>query len=213
MDANLQKTMSQKIERTLENLKKNQMNGYYVENISDLKALVKSMLKENDIVSVGGSRTLFEAGIIDILKSGSYQYLDRYQEGLSAAELQKLFRAVFFADVYVTSSNAVTEEGELYNVDGTGNRVAAMSFGPNKVIVIAGINKLVRDMDAAYQRNRQISAPANNNRLNKNTPCTIAGECKDCKSPGRICNMFVRTGFQSNKDRMHVIIVGESLGY
>jgi L-lactate utilization protein LutB len=189
------------------------MNGYYVENISDLKALVKSMLKENDIVSVGGSRTLFEAGIIDILKSGSYQYLDRYQEGLSAAELQKLFRAVFFADVYVTSSNAVTEEGELYNVDGTGNRVAAMSFGPNKVIVIAGINKLVRDMDAAYQRNRQISAPANNNRLNKNTPCTIAGECKDCKSPGRICNMFVRTGFQSNKDRMHVIIVGESLGY
>ena len=213
MDANLNKTVMQKVERTIENLKKNQMNGYFVEDVTALHALLKEMMTPGDIVSVGGSRTLFEANILDLLKSGDYQYLDRYAEGLSPEDMGKLFRAVFFADVYVTSTNALTEEGELYNVDGTGNRVAAMAFGPKKVIVIAGLNKIVKDAEAAYNRTREYAAPANCNRLSLKTPCTVAGECRDCKSPDRICDYFVRTGFQRDKDRTHVIIVGGNFGF
>jgi len=157
--------------------------------------------------------TLFETGIIDLLKSGKYNYLDRNAEGLTPEDRHAIFRQVFSSDVYISSTNALTENGELYNVDGTGNRVAAITYGPNKVIIIAGINKLVRDTDEAIKRNRQISAPANAVRLSKQTPCTIAGECKNCKSPDRICNSYVITGFQGDKNRMHVIIVGEALGY
>lgn len=213
MDSNLQKTLSQKISRTLDNLKKNQMNGYYVEDVDALKSLVTSLIPDGSSVSVGGSQSLFEAGILDVLKAGSYNYIDRYAEGLKPEDMPVIFKSVFTSDVYVSSTNALTENGELYNVDGNGNRVAAITYGPDKVIIIAGINKLVRDLDAAYLRNRQIAAPANCVRLSRNTPCTIKGECADCKSPERICNSFVVTGFQGNKDRIHVIIVGESLGY
>lgn len=213
MDAHLNKTVAQKVARTIENLKRNQMNGYYVEDAEALKSLVKDMLKAGETVSVGGSQTLFETGLFDLLKSGDYNYLDRYAEGITPEETQTLFRNVFFADTYISSTNALTETGELYNVDGSGNRVAAITFGPKRVIIIAGINKIVKDVDAAYQRNRQYAAPANCNRLSLKTPCTIVGECSDCKSPDRICNAFVRTGYQRDQNRIHVIIVGQNLGY
>jgi len=213
MDANLQKTMMQKINRTIDQLKRNQMNGYYVNTIADLKTQVTSLLEEGCSVSVGGSMSLFESGIIDLLRSGHYNYLDRHAEGLTPEDKHAIYRQVFSSDVYISSTNALTENGELYNVDGTGNRVAAITYGPKKVIIIVGINKLVRSIDEAIKRNRQIAAPANAVRLSKQTPCTISGECKDCKSPDRICNNYVTTAFQNDKNRIHVIIVGEALGY
>ena len=117
------------------------------------------------------------------------------------------------ADVFVTSTNAVTEDGELYNVDGTGNRVAALNYGPDKVIVVVGVNKLVSDLDEAILRVQQITSPALTLRLKRNTPCSVTGYCTDCDSPERICNVYSIIKKQRDKNRMHVIIVNENLGY
>ena len=155
--------------------------------------------------------TLKETGVIDFLRNGSFNYLDR--DGLSGAELEKCFRDAFSADVYFSSSNAITENGELYNVDGTGNRVAAMLFGPEKVIVIAGCNKLVKDLDAADERVKAVAAPANAIRLDRNTPCTKTGRCADCRSEGRICANKVVFTRQTTPGRITVILVAEELGY
>jgi len=127
--------------------------------------------------------------------------------------LKKLYRNTFSADVYFTSTNAITEKGELYNVDGNGNRVAAMLYGPDKVIIIAGINKIVENIEEAIKRNERVSAPANCKRLNRATPCVKVGHCIDCSSEERICNEYTIIRRQGNKDRIHVIFLNEELGY
>ncbi|HEX2938029.1 MAG TPA: lactate utilization protein, partial [Ruminiclostridium sp.] len=173
----------------------------------------KELIKDGDTVSVGGSMTLFETGIIDYLKSGRFNYLDRYADGLAHEDREKIFRESFFADDYFTSSNVVTEEGELYNVDGSGNRVSAMIFGPKSVIVVVGYNKIVSDREAAIERVRKIAAPANAARLSCKTPCAKKGECMDCKTDARICCSYVFLGQQRENGRIKVIIAGEPLGY
>ena len=217
MDSNLKWVNEQKILRTIEALNKNNMNGYLVntkeELIEKIKELVKELVKENSTVSCGGSMSLFETGIIDHLRSGRYNFLDRYKEGLSREEITKLFKESFFADAYFASSNAVTEDGKLYNVDGNGNRVAAMLFGPEKVILVVGVNKIVKNIDEAVIRNKEISAPTNAKRLNKMTPCTKVGYCMDCKSNDKICREFTVISSQVNKDRIHVIFMNENIGY
>lgn len=157
--------------------------------------------------------TLFETGVIDHLRSGRYNFLDRYKEGLTDSDIKEIYRKSFFADAYFTSSNAITEDGEIYNVDGNGNRVAAMIYGPDKVIIVAGINKIVKDLDEAIERNREMAAPANAKRLNKNTPCAKIGYCMDCTSADRICRNYVLIKNQGRKDRMYVIFVNKNLGY
>ena len=124
-----------------------------------------------------------------------------------------MFKESFFADAYFTSSNAVTENGELYNVDGNGNRVAAMLYGPEKVIVICGVNKIVKNVEEAIKRNRECAAPINAKRLNKETPCSKVGYCMDCKSKDRICNEYTLIKRQNRKERMHIIFLNENLGY
>jgi len=179
MDNNLKSIMDKRIKRTMDNLEKNNMEAFYAEDASKVIEIVDTLVKDGETVSVGGSMTLFETGIIDYLKSGRFNYLDRYKEGLSPDGIKEVFRKAFSADAYFTSSNAVTENGELYNVDGVGNRVASMIYGPDKVIVIAGINKIVPDADAAIERVRNIAAPANAVRLNRKTPCVSVGYCMD----------------------------------
>lgn len=213
MDKNLKSIIDKRIKRTMENLEKNNMEAYYAENITDIIGIVEGFVKEGETVSVGGSMTLFEAGIIDYLKSGKFNYLDRYEAGITPEGVKEVFRKTFFADAYFTSSNAVTEDGELYNVDGTCNRVAAMLYGPDKVIVIAGVNKIVPDSEAAIERVRNTAAPANAVRLNRKTPCVSVGYCMDCSSQDRICNAQVLIGRQGVKGRIKVIIVGSDLGY
>ena len=157
--------------------------------------------------------TLFVFCSIYFLRKGDYQLLDRYKEGLTPSDIKEVFRKSFFADAYLTSSNAVTEKGELYNVDGNGNRVAAMLYGPDQVIVVVGINKIVKDVEQAILRVKEIAAPANNKRLNKPNPCTKIGYCADCNSPDRICNEYTLIKRQGVKGRIHVIIVNKELGY
>lgn len=213
MSENLKKVQEMRIERTIEALKENGINGYKVKNKEELKELIESLIESKSTVTVGGSMTLFESGVIDLLRNGDYNFLDRNEEGLSRDDIEKIYRDAFFADYYLTSTNALTEKGELYNVDGNGNRVAAMIFGPKKVIVVVGVNKLVKNLDEAIIRMREIAAPANAIRLNRNTPCAKVGYCCDCKSPDKICREYTVIRSQGDKERFHVIIVEENLGY
>jgi len=213
MDNNLKWVNEQKILRTIEALNKNNMNGYLVNTNEELIEKIKELVSENSTVSCGGSMSLFERGVIDHLRSGRYKFLDRYEEGLSKEEVINIFKESFFADAYFASSNAVTEDGKLYNVDGTGNRVAAMLFGPEKVILIVGVNKIVKNIEEAVVRNREISAPANAKRLNKMTPCTKVGYCVDCKGSDKLCREFTVISSQGDKDRIHVIFMNEEIGY
>lgn len=202
-----------KILRTIEALEKNNMNGYLVNSKEEVIEKINELTSENSVVGCGGSMTLFELGIIDHLRTSRFMFLDRYREGISREEVTEIYRASFTADVYVTSCNAITEEGELYNVDGNGNRVAAMLYGPSKVIVVCGVNKIVSDVEEAIQRNRSVSAPANAKRLNRKTPCAKTGYCMDCNSPERICNEYTLIRRQGIADRIHVIFINEEFGY
>lgn len=211
--------MELKIHRTIAALEKNNMHGYYAPTSADAVRVVESILKEGDTISCGGSVTLDATGVKDLMRSGKYNFLDR--EAVSTdAERQAIYRQTFSADVFLTSSNAITENGELYNVDGGGNRVAAMLFGPSKVIVVAGYNKIVRDLDAAAAYVKSITTPANAMRLHLDTPCTHAAcpgtdgdMCAGCRNENRICSLFSVMAYQRNKDRVHVVLIGEEIGY
>ncbi|MBO4950973.1 MAG: lactate utilization protein [Clostridia bacterium] len=210
MDKNKYDIIRLKMERTAEALRDNNMYCECVDSTEEALEIIESFLDEGDTVAVGGSMTLDDMGVLDMLRDGRYNFLDRYEEG---ADVQKIFRDSFSADVYLTSSNAITENGELYNVDGNGNRVAALIFGPKSVIVVAGYNKIVKDIEAAKVRVQEIAAPANATRLGCQTPCTKTGHCMNCASPQRICATAVITGRQRVQNRIKVILIGEELGY
>ena len=213
MDKNVIWANEKKISRTVQAINKNNMNGYYAKDREELIRIIEDIVSENSLVSCGGSMTLFETGVMEYLRSGRYKFLDRYKEDITREEVVNMFKESFFADAYFTSSNAVTENGELYNVDGNGNRVAAMLYGPEKVIVICGVNKIVKNVEEAIKRNRECAAPINAKRLNKETPCSKVGYCMDCKSKDRICNEYTLIKRQNRKERMHIIFLNENLGY
>lgn len=213
MDNNTMWVNKKRINRVIDALRNNNMEGYYINNNEELINKINDLIPENSTVACGGSMTLFETGVIEFLRNGKYKFLDRYKEGLTQEEIKDIYRGAFSADAYITSSNAVTEEGELYNVDGNGNRVAAMLYGPDKVIVVIGVNKIVACLEEAIQRNRNYSAPANAKRLNRNTPCAKVGYCMDCNSEERICNEYTLIRRQGKKERIHVLILNDNLGY
>lgn len=213
MDTNVKAVLNKRINKTIKNLKSNNMNGYYAKSPEELMDIVKGLIKKGDTVSVGGSMTLFETNIIELLRNGDYNFLDRYKENLTPEDIKELYFQSFKADAYFASSNAVTEDGYLYNVDGRGNRVAAMIYGPEKVILICGANKIVENVEQAIKRNERIAGPANTIRLNRKTPCKELGYCVECKSPERVCNDYVLIKNQMNSDRIHVIFLEDSYGY
>lgn len=221
MDKNTDVIIRKRIDRVMENLRKNNMEPFFVEKVSGVVPLVESLINEGDTVTVGGSQSLFEGGVIDLLRSGKYNFLDRSREGITSEEVQEIYRKAFYADAYLCSSNAVTESGELYNVDGNSNRVAAILFGPKSVIIVVGYNKIVKDIDEAVRRVKAMAAPANCVRLDCDTYCFQKGECMGlegyiadgCRSEGRICCNYVISARQRIKGRIKVIIVGEPLGY
>lgn len=213
MDKNVLWVNEQRILRTIKALEKNNMNGYMVASNVDLISKIEELISPKSKVSCGGSMTLFETGVIDHLKSGRYEFLDRYKEGLTQDEIKEIFRQSFFSDAYVTSTNAITENGEIYNVDGNGNRVAAMLYGPDKVIIVAGVNKIVPNVEEAIIRTKEYASPINAKRLNKETPCTKIGRCVECNSDNRICNEYTLIKRQIDKNRIHVIFLNDNLGY
>ncbi len=196
----------------VETLRKNLFEAEAVENIEEARKRLFDIIPEEVSVSFGGSTTLQDMGVFDDLRKGNYQFIDW---GIPDAEQKdKLRKQSLTADYYVTSSNAITMNGELVNIDGRGNRVAVLCYGPSKVMVVVGKNKIVDNVEAGLKRIGEVAAPLNAKRLNKKTPCVTTGKCQDCSSPERICNITViHTKQNCNPGRIHVIMVNEDLGY
>lgn len=222
MDTNVKSIITKRINKTGENLRKNNMEFYYAETKEDVPAIIESLIKEGDVITNGGTMTMKECGLSELLSSSKYNYLDRSK--MTPEEVADLYVRAFSADVYISSTNAVTEDGVLYNVDGNSNRIAAIAFGPKSVIIIAGYNKIVRNLEEAEIRVKNIAAPANCERLSCETYCKEKGECVSlskadrqmsdgCSSSGRICCNYLISAQQRHKGRIKVILVGEELGY
>lgn len=213
--------MSAVLKKVMKNLRNNRFAVDYVTSKDEVLPLVKSLLPLGCTIATGGSRSLAETGVMDFIQSGDYTYIDRMAPGLSPEQRNEMAIKGNSADVYLCSSNAVTEDGELYNVDGNCNRIAAIAFGPKKVIMVVGINKIVPDLDAAIKRVKTVAAPLNTKRLNCDTYCLKNGVCMGldgdmtdgCHSPARICCNYLVSGQQRVPDRIHIILVGESLGF
>lgn len=211
-----------RMEKTKNALENNNMTAYTVKTKEEAADIVRSLLKKGDVIASGGSVTLNQCGITDIIKSPDYIYLDR--NSVAPDKTAEIFRKSFSADVYLCSSNAITENGELYNVDRNSNRVAAIAYGPKSVIIIAGYNKIVRNIEEASNRVKKTAAPANTVRLQCDTYCSKSGECaaftkesqditSGCSSDERICCNFLISAKQRHKGRIKVILVAENLGF
>ena len=212
MDANVKASNKVKIETIIKNLEKRNMTGFYAEDSAEAAEIVKGMIPEGASVASGGSMTLAETGIKDWLKENC-DYNDPFAALTAQASMAKR-KAALTADVFLASANAITLDGEIVNIDGSGNRVAAMIFGPDKVILVVGANKIVENVHDAYDRVRSDACPPNAIRLNRETPCALTGKCVDCKTPGQtICSHLVTTRFSSISDRIFVVLVNENLGY
>lgn len=210
------------IEKTIKNLEKNGFKPYFVETKDEVVPLIKTLINKGESVSNGGSETLKECSVFDLIKNGDYDFIDR--TGLEGEELRQAYVRAFGCDTFFCSSNAVTENGELYNVDGNSNRVACIVYGPKQVIMVVGVNKIVKDINEAVTRVKECCAPLNTKRLNCKTPCAVTGRCislnsenpficDGCGSEQRICCNYVISAKQRHKDRIKIIIVNENLGY
>lgn len=214
--------MTEQIKITMEALKNNNMVPFYAENKQEALEILKSLINDGDLIGLGGSVTLKEIGATSLVRGGGYNIIDRYDEALTPEERNEALRKGLLSDVFLTSSNAISEKGELINVDGFGNRGAALVFGPKSVVVVVGKNKIVKNAEEGFKRIKEIAAPKNCQRLNKNNYCAFKNECMalggdslsdGCKSESRICCSYIVQSYQLIKDRIKVIICNEDLGY
>lgn len=213
MNESLLEMYNAKLEVLSKRLEEKQFKVSIVDSSEELLGLVKNIIPNRAIVALGGSKSIQECGLLDELSKMDIDLIDRYKQGISKEEAAELLRQGLLSDYFITSSNAVSMDGALYNIDGTGNRVAAMIFGPRNVLLICGLNKICNDEYEAISRVRNIAAPANAIRLNKDAPCTKLGYCVNCNSAQRICSSFVKIDRSHIKDRIHVIFVKEELGF
>lgn len=196
----------------IKNLEKRNMEAYYCPTGEEAAEKVMSLIKETDTVAWGGSVTLDQLGIKQRLEDQGIATYDRDKVS-DPAEKKAMMKKALIADVYLTSANAITMDGEVVNIDGNGNRLAAYCYGPDAVIVVAGVNKIVRDLEAAYKRVRLDAAVPNVLRLGLKTPCSLTGKCAECLGDTTICGQILVTRFAKPKNRIKVILVGEDLGF
>ena len=196
----------------IEHMKKKNMEGYYCATSAEAVEKALSLMPEGSSVTWGGSVTLSECGLMDALQKNNYELIDR-MSAKTPEEARQLYGQQVLADFFLMSSNAITIDGELVNIDGHSNRVACLCCGPKNVIVIAGMNKVVSDIDSGIKRVQNFAAPPNTVRLNRNTPCAKTGKCGNCYSSDCICSQIVITRRSSIPNRIKVILVGEELGF
>ena len=196
----------------IKNFEKRRMEAYYYPTAKEAVEKALSFLPSGAVVAHGGSMTLEETGMMDALRSADIQFLDR-AVCKTPEDSRKIFHDALMADYYFMSTNAITLDGQLVNTDGTGNRVAALIYGPENVIIIAGMNKVAATLEEAESRVKNIASPPNAIRLDRNTPCALTGSCHDCFSEGCICSHTVITRRSAIKGRIKLILVGEELGY
>ena len=199
-------------QRTVQALKKNNFEAQYFSKAAEALEALWRLIPEGATVGVGGSVTLNQIGFYDAVQKRPVKLLNPFAQGLSPEEGGKIRRAIFSADVFVGSSNAVTEDGKLYNIDATGNRVAPMIFGPKRVVLFCGVNKIVKDIDEAHKRVKEWVAPMNVKRLGYKPPCGQTGVCMDCGSAERICNAYVTLAKKPRQTEFSVFLIGEDLG-
>lgn len=201
-----------KIDTVIKNMEKRGIHGHYCESKEEACEMILSMIQDKSLVSWGGSMTINALGVKEKLMERDVATIDPYGTTDPAESIERR-RQGLLADYYLMSTNAVTIEGELVNIDGTSNRVAALCFGPKKVIIVAGANKLAHRLEDALERAKLYAAVPNNVRLKRNTPCTVTGVCSECLSKECICCNIVTTRYCSIPDRIHVLFVNENLGF
>lgn len=210
---NVKKDYYQKLaDAVIKGLTKRHMEGHYCETAAEALNLALSFVPENSTASFGGSVTLGEVGLLDALRNREDVTLYDRDVANGPEELKKVFRDAFSCDNYFMSTNAITSDGILINIDGTGNRTAALIYGPENVIIVAGMNKVVKNVEEGISRTRGIASPMNCIRLDKKTPCSVTGTCADCLGE-TICDQIVITRASRIPNRIKVILVGEELGY
>lgn len=193
----------------IKGLKSRNMDGYYAASKEEALKLALELIPEGASVTMGGGESVHAIGLPEVLKSGNYNFIDRDDyEDKRAAML-----AAYDADVFLSSANAMTQDGVLVNIDGNANRVSAIAQGPKKVLFVVGMNKVCDDIDGAVKRARNVAAPINVQRFGLNTPCAKKGSCMNCKSPDTICCQFLITRFSRHAGRIHVIMVNDDLGF
>jgi len=199
-------------ERAIKALKKNNFDARYFTKAAEALEEVWKMIPEGATVGYGGSFTLTQLGFIAEAQKRPIKFLNPFAKGLTVEEGDRIRREIFFADFFLASSNAVTEDGKLFNIDATGNRVAPMIFGPKKVILLCGVNKIVKDIAEAQKKVKEYTAPLNVKRLGYKNPCFQTGECADCSSTDRICNAYVILAKKPRRTDISVFLIGEFLG-
>lgn len=218
--------MDRKFERTLNSLKRNGFKTIYAPTREEAVARVLELIPKDAMVGVGGSMTIRELGLVDMLVQRGNKVVQLFSAGMGASlksspnmlvqsdeEIREVIRQELNSDVFLSSSNAITEKGQLVNVDMAGNRVVAMIFGPKRVIVVVGRNKIVNSLDEAMERLRNIASPMNAKRLNRKTPCAVSGVCTDCESPDRLCRVTTIMNMIPARSDITVVLVNEDLGY
>ena len=209
MDPNLYKRNELLAQKVIKGLNSRNMTGYYAADREEALKTALSLIPEGSSVTMGGGMSIHEIGLSQALKEGNWHFIDRDQ----IADKRVAMLAAYDADVFLSSVNAMTEDGILVNIDGNANRVSAIAQGPKKVLFIVGMNKVCDDIDGAMKRARNVAAPSNAQRFGLSTPCAKTGSCMNCKSPDTICCQFLITRFSRHPGRIHVILVNDFLGF
>ena len=208
MDKNLYTRNEKLAQKVIKGLESRNMTGYYAADREEALKKALELIPEGSTVTMGGAMSAVEIGLVDALMNGNYDFLDRNQ-----MEPREALLKGYDADVFLTSANAMTEDGVMVNIDGNANRVSYIANGPKKIVAIVGMNKVCDDVDGAMKRARAVAAPTNAQRFEINTPCKKTGSCANCKSPDTICCQFLVTRYSRHADRIHVILVNDSLGF
>ena len=209
MNENITKRNNLLAQKVIKGLESRNMSGYYAETREDALKIALELIPKGSSVTMGGAMSAHEIGLVEVLKGPDYDFMDRDK----ATDKRAAMLAAYDADFFLSSANAMTEDGIMINVDGNANRVSAIAQGPKKVIFIVGMNKITKDVDSAMKRARNVAAPINAQRFGLSTPCTATGSCMDCKSPDTICCQILITRYSKHKDRIHVILVNDNLGF
>ena len=209
MDKNIVKRNELLAQKVMKGLESRNMTAYYAADREAALAQALQLIEEGSTVTMGGGMSVHEIGLVQALKEGNYNFIDRDE----MADKRAAMLAAYDADVFLASANAVTEDGVLINIDGNANRVSAIAQGPKKVIFIVGMNKVCSDVDGGMKRARNVAAPINAQRFGLDTPCAKTGACFNCKSPDTICCQFLITRFSKHPGRIHVILVNDNLGF
>lgn len=203
------------IEKLLSTFSQNNIIAIFVKSKRDVLERVLGLVKHGDSVAFAGSETVKETGVRNYFLDHREEYniIDAYEDGITAEEAYERRRRSLLADVLLTGSNAVTLDGQIVNMDNQGNRVAGIGFGPKRVIIVVGVNKIVKNLAEARKRIAYVAAPLNSKRLKKGNPCELSGRCENCGLPTRICRIYSVINGQTVKNRLHVIVVNEKLGF